>query len=216
MATIYFQRYNMYLALAIHLAGLSAAVVTGKHLYGYRLFPIIKWHLGTLTCTAVLSYGVSIIGSILMLNLGPLLSTCTLFVYNVSVGYLTTHSLVTCLTINRFYITKQKVPNVRKMQIWSMWGTIAPFIVGHIPIILSVLGKPIPFVAQCARIEDDQPDIWFGLVVAGILFISWVVTACFTLKLKRILKKSVKNRYSHQIPDNMMKIGNALIFRIFI
>ena len=70
MAIIYLQKYNMYLALAIHLAGFLAAVVTGKHLYGYRLFPIIKNLLGTLTCINILTNGVSIIGSILLLNFG--------------------------------------------------------------------------------------------------------------------------------------------------
>ena len=200
----------MYLALAIHLTGFSAALVTGKRLYGYRLFPIIKWLLGTLTCTAALSYGVSIIGSVLMLNLGQSLSTCTLFVYNMSVAHLTTHSLVTCLAINRFYISKKKVPNVRKMLCWNTLTIIATFLIGHIPIVLSGLGKPIPFVAQCARFEDDQLDNWYGLVAASILFISSMVTVAYTFKLKRIMKKSVKNRYSHQITDNMMKIGNVL------
>ena len=210
MATVYLQRYNMYFALAIHLTGFLAAVVTGRYLHGYRLFPIIKWLLGALTCAAVMSYGVSIIGSVLMLNLGQSLSTCTLFVYNTSVAHLTTHSLEMCLAINRFYITKKKVPNVRKMQCWNTLTLIAAFLAGHVPIILSVLGKPIPFVAQCAGFEDDQPDNWYGLLGASILIISWVTTACYTFKIKRIMKKSVKNRYSHQIPDNVMKIGNVL------
>ena len=213
MATVYLQRYNMYFALAIHLTGFLAAVVTGRYLHGYRLFPIIKWLLGTLTCAAVMSYGVSIIGSVLMLSFGQSLTTCTLFVYNMSVAILMTHSLEMCLAVNRFYISEKKVPNVRKMLWWNTLTIIATFLVGHVPILLSVLGKPIPFVAQCAGFEDDQPDNWYGLVVASILFISWVVTACFTFKLKRILNKSAKSRYSHQIPDNMMKIGNALMSR---
>ena len=148
-----------------------------------------------------------------MLSFGQSLTTCTLFVYNMSVAILMTHCLEMCLAVNRFYISEKKVPNVRKMLRWNTLTIMGTFLVGHVPILLSVLGKPIPFVAQCAGFEDDQPDNWYGLVVASILFISWVVTACFTFKLKRIMNKSVKSRYSHQIPDNMMKIGNALMSR---
>ena len=90
---------------------------------------------------------------------------------------------------------------------------IATILVGHVPIVLSFLEKPIPFVAQCAGFEGDQPNSWYGLVMASIVIVSMVITACYTFKLKGILKKSVKNRYSHQIPDNMMKIGNALMSR---
>ena len=207
---IYLQRYNMYLALAIHLTGFFAAVVTGRYLYNYRLFPIIKWLLRTLTCAAIMSYGVSIIGSVLMLSFGQSLSTCTLFVYNMSYA-LTIHILVTCLAIDRYYILGKKVPNVRKLLMWNMVTIIATILVGHVPIVLSFLEKPIPFVAQCAGFEGDQPNSWYGLVMASIVIVSMVITACYTFKLKGILKKSVKNRYSHQIPDNMMKIGNALL-----
>ena len=200
----------MYLSLAVHLTGFSAAVVTGKHLYGYRLFPIIKCLLVTLTCTALLTNGVSIVGSILMLNFGQSLSTCTLITYNISVAPLTSTVVLACLAIDRFYMTKKKVPNVRKIQFWNMVTIVATALIGHTPIILSVLEKPIPFVAQCAGFNDDQPDFWYGLGVASIIFISWVITACYTVKLKRIFKKSLKkNRYSHQIPDNVMKIGNV-------
>ena len=107
MAIIHLQKYNMYLALAIHLAGFLAALVTGKHLYGYRLFPIIKNLLGTLTCINILTNGVSIIGSILLLNFGQSLSTCTLAIYNMSVAPLTSTVLMACLAIDRFYMTKE-------------------------------------------------------------------------------------------------------------
>ena len=199
----------MYLALAVHLTGFSAAVGTGKHLYGYRLFPIIKCLFGTLTLTALLTNGVSIIGSMLMLNFGQSLSTCTLAIYNMSVAPSSSTVLMACLAVDRFYITKKKVPNVRKMQFWNMLTIIATVLIGHIPIVLSVLEKPIPFVAQCAGFEYDQPDNWYGLGVAGIVFVSWVITAYYTFKLKRIMKNIVKNKYSHKIPDNVMKIGNV-------
>ena len=207
MLTFDFQKYNMYLALVIHLAGFSAALVTGKHLYEYRLFPIIKNLLVTLTCTALLTFGVSIIGSILMINYGPSLSTCTLIAYNMCVAPLTFTVLTTCLAIDRFYITKEKVPNVRRIQFWNILTIIATVLFGHIPIILSFVEKPIPFVAQCAAFERDQPGNWYGLGVASIIFISWLITACYTFKLKRIFKNSVTNRYSQKIPDNVMKIG---------
>ena len=209
MAKIYFERYNIYFSLAINLTGFSAAVVTGKHLYGYRLFPIIKCLLGTLTCIALLTSGVSIIGSILMLNFGQTLNTCTLVSYNTTVAPLTYTVLIACLAIDRFYMTKNNVPNVRKIQFWNMVTIVATALIGHTPIILSVLEKPIPFVAQCAGFDDDQPDNWYGLLMSSIIFVSWVITACYTFKLKRIFKNSLKkNRYSHQIPDNVMKIGN--------
>ena len=212
---IYLQRYNMYLALAIHLTGFFAAVVTGRYLYNYRLFPIIKWLLRTLTCAAIMSYGVSIIGSVLMLSFGQSLSTCTLFVYNMSYA-LTIHILVTCLAIDRYYILGKKVPNVRKLLMWNMVTIIATILVGHVPIVLSFLEKPIPFVAQCAGFKDDQPDNWYGLGVAFIILVSWVITAFYTFKLKRIIKDSPKNRYSKKIPNNMMKIGNIQHFSMFI
>ena len=209
MAKIYFEMYNMYLSLAINLTGFSAAVVTGKQLYRYRLFPIIKRLLGSLTCIALLTSGVSIIGSILMLNFGQSLNTCTLVIYNTTVAPLTNTVLIACLAIDRFYMTNKKVPNVRKIQFWNMVTIVTTALIGHTPIILSVLEKPIPFVAQCAGFDDDQPDNWYGLLMSSIIFVSWVITACYTFKLKRIFKNSLKkNRYSHQIPDNVMKIGN--------
>ena len=207
MEILYFQRYNMYLSLAVHLTGFSAAVVTGKHLYGYRLFPIIKCLLVTLTCTALLTNGVSIVGSILMLNFGQSLSTCTLITYNISVAPLTSTVVLACLAIDRFYMTKKKVPNVRKIQFWNMVTIVSTALLGHTPIILSVLEKPIPLVAKCAGFDYDQPDKWYGLLVASIIFVLCVITACYTFKLKRIFKNSLKNRYSRKIPDNVMKIG---------
>ena len=216
MAIIHLQKYNMYLALAIHLAGFLAAVVTGKHLYGYRLFPIIKNLLGTLTCINILTNGVSIIGSILLLNFGLSLSTCTLAIYNMSVAPLTSTVLMACLAIDRFYMTKEKVPNVRKIQCLNVFTIILTVLFGHIPLVLSVLEKPIPFVAQCAGFKDDQPDNWYGLGVAFIILISWVITAFYTFKLKRIIKDSPKNRYSKKIPNNMMKIGKVQHFSMFI
>ena len=74
--------------------------------------------------------------------------------------------------------------------------------------------KPIPFVAQCAAFERDQPGNWYGLGVASIIFISWLITACYTFKLKRIFKNSVTNRYSQKIPDNVMKIGMFIVFTL--
>ena len=106
-------------------------------------------------------------------------------------------------------MAKKKVPNVRKIQTWNMLAIILTALFGHIPIVLSVLEKPIPFVAQCAGIKDDQPDNWYGLGVASIIFVSWVITACYTFKLKRIFKNSMKNRYSRKIPNNLMKIGKV-------
>ena len=207
MAKTVLQKYNMYLALTIHLTGFLAALITGKHLYRYRLFPIIKSLLVTLTCTALFTNGVSIIGSILLINFGQSLSTCTIAIYNMSVAPLTSTVLMACLAIDRFYMAKKKVPNVRKIQSWNMLAIILTALFGHMPIVLSVLERPIPFVAQCAGFEDDQPDNWFGFGVASIIFVSWVITACYTFKLKRIFKNSMKNRYSRKIPNNLMKIG---------
>ena len=128
-----------------------------------------------------------------------------------SVAPLTSTVLMACLAIDRFYMAKKKVPNVRKIQSWNMLAIILTALFGHMPIVLSVLEKPIPipFVAQCAGFEDDQPDNWYGLGVASIIFVSWVITACYTFKLKRIFKNSMKNRYSRKIPNNLMKIGKV-------
>ena len=111
-------------ALIVHLIGFVSALITAKKLYNRRLFPIIKCLLATTTGITLLTFGVSVIGSILMLIWGQSLSTCTLSIYNMSVAPLTLTMLTACLAIDRFYITESKVPNVRKMQCWNLVSII--------------------------------------------------------------------------------------------
>ena len=115
---------HLFAALVVLLIGFVSALVTAKKLYNRRLFPIIKCLLATTTGITLLTFGVSVIGCILMLIWGQSLSTCTLYIYNMSVAPLTLTMLTACLAIDRFYITESKVPNVRKMQCWNLVSII--------------------------------------------------------------------------------------------
>ena len=125
MSDLYMTEYHWYFSLIVHIFGFLIAVVTGKQLREFRLFPIFKYLLGTLIGTSLFTYGVSVIGSILMIMFGQSLTTCTLYIYNTSVAPFTMTVATACLAIDRHYITKEKVPNVKRM----MWGNIAAIII---------------------------------------------------------------------------------------
>ena len=223
MSDLYMSEYHWYFSLIVHIFGFLIAVVTGKQLREFRLFPIFKYLLGTLIGTSLFTYGVSVIGSILMIILGQSLTTCTVFIYNMAVAPFTLTVVTACLALDRYWITKKKVPNVRKL-LWSNMIVIIPTVVFcHFPILLSILQRPLPIVAECASLKLDLPNCpekWYGWALGGLISTSWIATCVYSCKLKTLIKsmkteaeakenptlKQNVEMFSRRIPNNVMYI----------
>ena len=223
MSDLYMTEYHWYFSLVVHIFGFLIALITGKQLREFRLFPIFKYLLGTLIGTSLFTYGVSVIGSILMVILGQSLSTCTVFIYNMAVAPFTLTVVTACLAFDRYWITKKKVPNVRKL-LWSnMIVIILTVLFCHFPILLSILQRPLPIVAECASLKLDLPNCpekWYGWALGGLISTSWIATCVYSCKLKTLIK-SMKTEaeakenptlrqnaemFSRKIPNNIMYI----------
>ena len=212
---MYFEDYYAYIALIVHFLGVLAGCLTTRILNGMieegvRIFPIIQNILKIAANVGELTHAVSFIGSLVMGITGKGLTTCTLFAYNALVYPSALSCLTLRLAMNRFYIAKEKVPNLKSMETANSATLTVTVLVSNTFVVLSMVGTPIPFVADCARTDSNPfPDVphWYGLVLGSILICAWVATCCYTVKLeKEVQKQSITKRMSSKIPKNIYRV----------